>query len=193
MPEGAEHLKQAPEPLDLVRRFVNTQNRMRGYDLIASIEETARWLSEAGYACEEAISEKEFERLHTLREALRAVLAVHTFGSTSGSGREVDNAALDLNELCATVALRPAFDQAGRPGLSADSDGAERLIEDVLAASIWAQYTEVWERLKVCANENCQWAFYDRSKNRSGNWCVMEICGSRAKMRAYRKRQGAKP
>lgn len=193
MPEGAEHAKQAPEPLDLVRRFVNTRNRMRGYDLLASIEETARWLSEAGYESGETISEKDFERLHALRECLRTVLAAHTFGSSGGSGREVENAALELNELCATVALRPAFDQDGRPRLTAASEGAERLIEDVLAASIWAWHTGVWERLKVCANEDCQWTFYDRSKNRSGSWCVMEICGSRAKMRAYRRRQGAKP
>lgn len=193
MPEGAEHMKQAPEPLDLVRRFVNTQNRMRGYDLLASIEGAGRWLSEAGYASEEAISENEFERLHKLRESFRTVLAVHTFGSSSGSRRKVENAALELNELCATVAIRPAFDPDGRPRLAAVSEGAERLIEDVLAASIWAWHTGVWERLKVCANEDCRWAFYDRSKNHSGNWCVMEICGSRAKMRAYRKRQGAKP
>ncbi|MBA2441294.1 MAG: CGNR zinc finger domain-containing protein [Rubrobacter sp.] len=28
-------------------------------------------------------------------------------------------------------------------------------------------------------------------KNRSGSWCNVEICGSRAKMRAYRRRRSS--
>ncbi|MGH2778535.1 MAG: CGNR zinc finger domain-containing protein, partial [Actinomycetota bacterium] len=31
-------------------------------------------------------------------------------------------------------------------------------------------------------------AFYDHSKNRSGKWCTMRVCGNRAKTRAYRER-----
>ena len=43
-----------------------------------------------------------------------------------------------------------------------------------------------WRRLKACREDTCQWAFYDRSKNRSGTWCSMAVCGNRAKARAYR-------
>jgi len=38
---------------------------------------------------------------------------------------------------------------------------------------------------------DCQWAFYDRSKNRSGRWCSMRTCGNRTKTRAYRTRRRA--
>jgi len=48
-----------------------------------------------------------------------------------------------------------------------------------------------WSRLKVCANETCQLAFYDSSRNRSGRWCSMATCGNRMKGRAYRQRHGA--
>ncbi len=41
----------------------------------------------------------------------------------------------------------------------------------------------------VCSSDTCQWAFYDRSKNRSGRWCSMQVCGNRTKTRAYRARQ----
>jgi predicted RNA-binding Zn ribbon-like protein len=41
----------------------------------------------------------------------------------------------------------------------------------------------------VCAAEDCRWAFYDRSRNRSRTWCSMEECGNRAKARSYRARQ----
>ena len=44
-----------------------------------------------------------------------------------------------------------------------------------------------WPRLKGCAQ--CEWVFFDRSKNRSGTWCSMTICGNRTKNRAYRRRR----
>lgn len=180
--------KQAPEPLDLVRRFVNTRNRMRGYDLLGNAEEAGRWLSEAGYQADVALGEEELKRLRTLRESLRTILTVHT----TGSSEQVRRSVAQLDELCASVILRPGFDREGMPRLVAVSEGTDRLVEDLLATAIWAQHTGIWQRLKACANEDCRWVFYDHSKNRSGNWCVMEICGSRAKMRAYRQRHNTR-
>jgi len=46
-----------------------------------------------------------------------------------------------------------------------------------------------WERLKACPREECEWAFYDKSKNRSGRWCSMEACGNIEKARAFRERR----
>ena len=45
-----------------------------------------------------------------------------------------------------------------------------------------------WLRLKACRNYTCRWAFYDHSKNRSGHWCTMSVCGNRQKSRGYRQR-----
>jgi predicted RNA-binding Zn ribbon-like protein len=45
------------------------------------------------------------------------------------------------------------------------------------------------ERLKICPN--CHWLFFDRSRNRSRNWCDMAVCGNRAKAsRHYMRRRG---
>ena len=41
-------------------------------------------------------------------------------------------------------------------------------------------------RLKSCIH--CQWTIYDASKNQSGRWCSMAICGSRHNARTYRQR-----
>ena len=90
-----------------------------------------------------------------------------------------------------SAALVVGFDSSGQPLLLSSSTGVERLVGDLMAAAVWAQYTGIWHRLKVCASEDCRWVFYDRSSNRSGSWCEMEVCGSRAKMRAYRKRRGS--
>ncbi len=46
-----------------------------------------------------------------------------------------------------------------------------------------------WQRLKACRNDACRWVFYDASKNRSGTWCTMSICGDKLKARAYRRRR----
>lgn len=46
-----------------------------------------------------------------------------------------------------------------------------------------------WPRLRLCRNEDCHWAFFDRSKNGSRVWCSMGACGARAKARAYRERR----
>ncbi len=59
----------------------------------------------------------------------------------------------------------------------------------LLVAAVGAASEGTWRRLKACRNEGCRWAFYDGSKNRSGSWCTMDVCGSRAKMRAYRRRK----
>jgi predicted RNA-binding Zn ribbon-like protein len=43
--------------------------------------------------------------------------------------------------------------------------------------------------LKACPWHTCHWAFYDHTKNSGGVWCTMEVCGNRAKVKAYRERQ----
>lgn len=52
-----------------------------------------------------------------------------------------------------------------------------------------AQSSGEWSRLKACGNPDCQWIFYDTSRNRSGRWCSMQECGAVMKSRAYRRRQ----
>ena len=47
-----------------------------------------------------------------------------------------------------------------------------------------------WWRLKICASDECEWAYYDHSKNRSRNYCEYN-CGNKLKTRAYRARQKA--
>ena len=75
-----------------------------------------------------------------------------------------------------------------------DRDGTARLEGDGLVASLLAiiaraQADGTWERMKACRAEDCRWAFYDRSRNRSRAWCSMRECGNRAKARSYRARQ----
>jgi predicted RNA-binding Zn ribbon-like protein len=56
----------------------------------------------------------------------------------------------------------------------------------VRAAGYRAWLAGTWPRLN--AGAKCDWAFDDRSKNRSAHWCAMANCGSRTKNRTYRRR-----
>jgi len=44
-------------------------------------------------------------------------------------------------------------------------------------------------RLRRCAGENCGWMFLDTTRNHSRQWCDMQDCGNRAKVRRFRSRQ----
>jgi predicted RNA-binding Zn ribbon-like protein len=44
------------------------------------------------------------------------------------------------------------------------------------------------DRLRVCANESCAWAFFDSSRTGRRKWCDMNTCGNRAKAARHRER-----
>jgi predicted RNA-binding Zn ribbon-like protein len=46
-------------------------------------------------------------------------------------------------------------------------------------------------RLHKCAGDDCGWIFEDTSRNRGRRWCDMRDCGNVAKVRRFRRRQGA--
>jgi predicted RNA-binding Zn ribbon-like protein len=186
VPMDWDNLKPAPGPLALVQDFVNTRNYFHGGDLLGDAEEATRRLTERGLLKKgESVGELERRRLVSLREALRGLLMVHNGAAEPGPDAE------DLNGLVTSAALGVRFRADGRPVLepAAGDSPAERVVARLLAEVIWAEAEGKWERLKACRNEGCRWAFYDASKNRSGRWCNMDICGARHKMRTYRERK----
>jgi predicted RNA-binding Zn ribbon-like protein len=179
-----ENVKPAPESLALMQRFVNTRNYLSGGDFLADAEEATAWMTRHGLlGADERIGERERERLVGFRETLRSLLSAHN--GTPG----VDAQA--LNKFLATIDLRVQFGSDGRLSLESTPDGGqvERVVGRLLAEAVRAEAEGRWGRLKACFNEECRWAFYDASKNRSGRWCTMQVCGARHKMRAYRERK----
>ena len=72
--------------------------------------------------------------------------------------------------------------------MGASRGGADELAAGVVEAVLRLQAGGGWNRVKVCADASCGRAFVDGSRNRSRHWCDMATCGSRAKMRALRRR-----
>ena len=64
---------------------------------------------------------------------------------------------------------------------------------DALAIVTRALTDGTWSRLRACPD--CQWVFYDTSRNNRRTWCSMTAsdgargCGSIAKTRTYRQRR----
>ena len=106
------------------------------------------------------------------------------------AGRPADQEAVQrLNQALGPVSAHLHID-AGGASLSAPSGGLDAGLAAIAQTVLQSSADGTWARLKACRAETCRWAFYDRSKNRSGAWCTMAVCGSRMKVRAYR---GATP
>jgi len=42
------------------------------------------------------------------------------------------------------------------------------------------------ERVKICANDGCRWAYYDVTKGKTRRWCNTRTCGNRDRVRRAR-------
>ncbi|KAA1422885.1 CGNR zinc finger domain-containing protein [Mumia zhuanghuii] len=62
------------------------------------------------------------------------------------------------------------------------------VVAEVAAAAATLAIEGRLGRVKICPADDCRWAFYDRSKNQSRQWCSMKVCGNRAKVRTHRER-----
>ena len=85
--------------------------------------------------------------------------------------------------------LGPTRPVVGRRDQRLVGGGVDGALARLLAIVAAAVADGSWERLKACPREECEWAFYDKSKNRSGRWCKMESCGNIEKAKAFRERQ----
>lgn len=184
---GADPGSRAPAPgsLRLVQALVNTLNAETGQDLLGTVPEAAAWLGAARLLPPGSVlTAPQQAALLELREAIRQVLGGHTLR------REDPAAASRLTMALAPCRLTLAVEPAGSVRLvSADYDPFSRVVGGIAAAIAEAATAGTWARLKCCPGQRCGWAFYDRSASSRSRWCSMQICGARAKMRAYRDRQ----
>jgi predicted RNA-binding Zn ribbon-like protein len=192
MQRGAElpEISPAPGELEIVRRFVNTLDIESDTDELDSPRALLGWLSESGLAgpgqdtqAGEPVTEADLRRATALREALRGVLSCHG-ASTPGAAA----AAAGLREAATGLRIRFEVSHDGQVAAAPGGSGVTADLARLLLIAAEAATTGTWNRLKVCSGEDCQWAFYDRSPTRTGCWCSMRGCGSRAKSRAYRRR-----
>jgi len=177
--------KTAPGELELVRRFVNTADIAEGTDKIGDPAALQEWLlAQELIPHGETVSAADWERAIAFREAIRA-LAI----ANAGHQCVPVDSLRTLNDIAATVMLTVRLDEKGHPRLEPVVSGIDRALGHLLGIVLTAGVEGTWTRLKSCANDECRWVYYDRSKNRSGRWCSMEACGNPINARAYRVRR----
>ena len=173
----------APGSLRLVQLFVNTNDLETGPDLLPDAAALSAWFAEHGLlGRDEPVDDADHARAIELREAIRELVSSH-------GGLPHDPAAADIvNTAGQRAGLHPVLDDPATR-FEPSAGGVDGALGRIVAA-IHAGIAEgTWERLKACERDVCRWAFYDHSKNRSGHWCSMAVCGQREKnRRAYRRR-----
>src|SRR5918998_1830867 len=180
-----DHPKAAPGDLNHIRRFVNTLDLEDRSDEITEPGALRDWLAGRELIDPGAeLTAADVRQAHELREALRKMLLAN-------NGDPVDPSAVDtICDAAKRAELQVKVDADGQARLVPVRTGIEGAIGRLLAIVFRAQAEGTWSRLKACAlHDTCEWAFYDWSKNRSGTWCDMAVCGNRSKARAYRERR----
>ncbi len=177
----------APGSLRVVQQFVNTHNHEfdPSRDRLRTPAHARRWLVDHGLLKRrETLTEDDRRWLIAVREAVRTSIM-------GGSAPEtLDEDRMRLTEAARRARLTIDFAATPRARLRSDAGGVHGATGQILAALYDAQAEGTSHRLKTC--RQCGWLFFDRSKNRSAEWCSMAICGNRAKNRSYRARLSAK-
>jgi predicted RNA-binding Zn ribbon-like protein len=173
-------------PLLLVQGFVNTLDVEEGTDVLSDPGAARDWLVAARLLEPKARpTPSQLELAREVRESLRWLLRRERDGAGQGGSRLAP-----LRKVAGAHRARLMVEEDGAIGLE---NGRRRDVGDALFELLLivhrAQEDGSWERLKVCLNPECEWAFFDRSRNQQGSWCDMAVCGNRLKNRHLRARR----
>jgi predicted RNA-binding Zn ribbon-like protein len=172
----------------LLVEFANTRDVDEGTDAIATPSQLQAWIdsSPAEVSATAGVDAGAVRRVTALRESLRALMRAN-----NGDVAEGEDLA-GLVDAAASAHVRIAVDSDGAVAVEPAAEGADALLSRLLLAVERVQAQGAWGRLKACPAEDCEWAFFDASRNRSRTWCSMEVCGNRHKTRRYRRRHSAR-
>ena len=177
-----------PPELELPLAFVNTLDVEESRDEFGNAEALRAWLVGRGILDRRTpVARRELALAIELRDALRRIFLAH-------SGSPLSKKELDfVNRVLARVPLDVRVDAAGAPDVEPRGEGVAAALGLIVCDVTRARSSGTWNRLKLCPAEDCLWAFFDSSKNRSRRWCSMNVCGNRTKTREYRRRVKSRP
>lgn len=154
------------DPAELIVAFINTVDVEAGSDALDTVEGWQSWLAGQGLGgCFGQESPDTLTMARELRDDLRTLAG----GDRCAKVRQ--------------VGIQVALTADGKVELS-----AQTAVGLIAAAAAKVAVERRLDRVKICPADTCRWAFYDTSRNRSRQWCSMEVCGNRAKARAHRQR-----
>ncbi|MDQ3957500.1 MAG: CGNR zinc finger domain-containing protein [Actinomycetota bacterium] len=161
--------------------LVNSLGSNSGYENLRTPEDVAALLEGNGLDHYGPVAESDLEPLRTLRKRLREI-----FESPSEK-----QAAARINALLAESGAAPRMtDHDGRWHLHYAAERAP-LVDRIAAIAAMGLAAGIcrwgWERLGICAADDCADVFVDTSRNRSRRYCDAS-CSTRMNVAAYRAR-----
>ncbi len=166
--------RNAPDGLEVVRRFINTQSFETGADLLSSTADVKRWAAHEGVARLGIVLHQDLDELHDLRRLLRASIESHT-------------APTRLRAFSKRHLVELVFEPG--PGLCAPTSGIAKVFSAILVGTWFALHDDTWGRLTSCSNDHCRWIVFDSSKSKTVRWCSDDACGGRVRAQRYRDRR----
>lgn len=170
---------------------------------LGDYKELVRWAADAGVVddgtaaalvregCENPeAARRVLMRAVRVREAMYGIFAAIRIGATPPSedmvlfNREL---AAALSNVRVDIAHPATFEASWSPEPRLD-----RPLWPVLRSAADLLVAGDLSRVKSCASHSCEWVFLDESRNRSRQWCQMEVCGNRAKARRHYARSRAR-
>lgn len=193
----AEHVHTAD--IDTTADFLNTLSIDEGATIerLTTADDAIAFLAGRGLAHEEALRRQVadvgerpwLERVRLTRSALRALWDAEVerrtadaaaIGAINAVLREAPRIELVMGDDCCGIGHRHTADDPTGEALA-------RLVEPFVHA-VGAGTTH---RFRICANDDCRWAFEDTSRAGRRRWCDMSSCGNAAKARRHRARKKA--
>jgi predicted RNA-binding Zn ribbon-like protein len=180
-----EEKKPAPDPLRRVQSLINTLDMESGLDRLAVAGDAAPWMATNGLLTPGGTpTDDDLSTLIGVREGLRALVLQNTDGTAPNPAL-----VLPLHQLAESELVRATVGEDGAVRLAPAGGSLRARLMALLLIVSDAQRDGTWAHLLACANDDCQWAFYDRSRNHGGTWCDMASCGNKLKNRDFRARR----
>lgn len=171
--------RKAPAEVEIIQNFVNTRSLEKQTDELSSPRALGAWLSRQPLlAAADQPTEDDLQRALAARDGIRALLRAN-------SGAPINTEMIDrLEEASRGARIEVRFDYDGNFRFEAVSSSFADVLGSLLGMVASARVREDWRRFKVCANSECQAAFWDAKG--AGKWCSHR-CGDRMRSRAYRQ------
>jgi hypothetical protein len=170
-----------PVEVERLIGFLNSRTRGRHPDGLASRESAGVLLGGLGLD-RGSLDAAGLERLRRLRHLL-AVLADRERGD-GGRGPAWDA----VNEIAAGAPMAVLFHSDDESDVRPADEGVDGIVGALIADLHRAVKSGSWRRVRLCAYEPCNSAFYDATRSRTQRWHSYEVCGNRSNVAAYRRR-----
>jgi len=165
--------------------FVNSQER-DGFGRITDHLRNSHWLAKFlrhFHLADSLPAEVPRRALVDFREFLRGV-AEHLAAGRTLSARDVRT----LNATLMVPARQKLFQRQNgfRAELFPVRSGWPWILSRIAASLADTLTRHDHERVKICANDGCRWAYYDVTKGSTRRWCNDRTCGNRDRVRRAR-------